>query len=87
MGRFTLPMLLDFSGFRRILTILARGYLFRADSSACDRIETARRALLAWCRLSAEKKSPRPKTTVSFREGEEKGAEKNNLKLKTTVSF
>ncbi len=55
MGRFTLPMLLDFSGFRHILTILARGYLFRADGSAYDRIETARRALLAWCSLSAEK--------------------------------
>ena len=60
MGRFTLPMLLDFSGFRHILTILARGYLFRADGSAYDRIETARRALLSWCSLSAKemKKAP-----------------------------
>ena len=60
MGRFTLPMLLDFSGFRHILTILARGYLFRADGSAYDRVETARRALLAWCSLSAKemKKAP-----------------------------
>ena len=39
MGRFTLPMLLDVSAFRRILTILARGYLHRADGSAYDRIE------------------------------------------------
>ena len=60
MGRFTLPMLLDFSGFRHILTILARGYLFRADGSAYDRIETARRALLAWCSLSAEKMKKAP---------------------------
>ena len=59
-GRFTLPMLLDFSGFRRILTILARGYLFQADGSAYDRIETARRALLAWCSLSAEKMKKAP---------------------------
>ena len=60
MGRFTLPMLLDFSGFRHILTILARGYLFRADGSAYDRVETARRALLSWCSLSAKemKKAP-----------------------------
>ena len=60
MGRFTLPMLLDFTGFQRILTILARGYLFRADGSAYDRIETARRALLSWCSLSAKemKKAP-----------------------------
>jgi len=60
MGRFTLPMLLDFSGFRHILTILVRGYLFRADGSAYDRIETARRALLAWCSLSAEKMKKAP---------------------------
>ena len=60
MGRFTLPMLLDFSGFRHILTILARGYLFRADGSAYDRIETARRALLAWCSLSVEKMKKAP---------------------------
>ena len=39
MGRFTLPMLLDVSAFRRILTILARGYLHRTDGSAYDRIE------------------------------------------------
>ena len=60
MGRFTLPMLLDFSGFRRILTVLARGYLFRDDGSAYDRIETVRRALLAWCSLSAEKMKKAP---------------------------
>lgn len=60
MGRFTLPMLLDFSGFRRILTILARGYLFWDDGSAYDRIETARRALLAWCSVSAEKMKKAP---------------------------
>ena len=60
MGRFTLPMLLDFSGFRHILTILARGYLFRANGCAYDRVETARRALLAWCSLSAEKMKKAP---------------------------
>ena len=60
MGRLTLPMLLDFTGFQRVLTILARGYLFRDDGSAYDRIETARRALLAWCSLSAEKMKKAP---------------------------
>ncbi len=55
MGRFTLPMLLDFTGFQRILTILVRGYLFRDGGSGYARIEVARRALLAWCSLSAEK--------------------------------
>ena len=60
MGRFTLPMLLDFSGFRRILTILARGHLFQNNGSAYDQIETARRALLAWCSLSVEKMKKAP---------------------------
>jgi len=60
MGRFTLPMLLDFTGFWRILIILARGYLFRADGSAYDRIETARRALLSWCSLTTEKMKKAP---------------------------
>ena len=60
MGRFTLPMLLDFIGFQRILAILARGYLFRDGSSGYERIETARRALLAWCSLSTEKMKKAP---------------------------
>ncbi len=54
-GRFTLPMLLEIMGFQRILTILARGYLFRDGSDGYDRIDVARRALLAWCSLSGEK--------------------------------
>ena len=39
LGRFTLPMLLELTGFQRILTILARGYLFRDGSDGYDRIE------------------------------------------------
>ena len=60
MGRFTLPMLLDFTGFQRVLTILARGYLFRDGGSGYARIEVARRALLAWCSLSMEKMKKAP---------------------------
>ena len=60
MGRFTLPMLLDFTGFQRVLTILARGYLFRDGGNGYDRIESARRALLAWCSLSTEKMKKAP---------------------------
>lgn len=55
LGRFTFPMLMEPMGFQHILTILARGYLFRDGSDGYDRIETARRALLAWCSLSGEK--------------------------------
>ena len=74
MGRFTLPMLLDFKGFRRILTVLARGYLFRDDSDGYDRIEVARLALLAWCSLSGEEmkkasdQSPDPRLSVNYGE-------------------
>ena len=60
MGRFTLPMLLDFTGFQRVLMILARGYLFRDGGNGYDRIESARRALLAWCSLSTEKMKKAP---------------------------
>ena len=60
MGRFTFPMLLEFEGFGRVLTILARGYLFREGSDGYDRIDFARRALLAWCSLSGEKTKKAP---------------------------
>ena len=60
MGRFTFPMLLEFEGFGRVLTILARGYLFRDGSDGYERIELARRALLAWCSLSGEKTKKAP---------------------------
>ena len=60
LGRFTLPMLLDIMGFQRILTILARGYLFLDGSDGYDRIDTAHRALLAWCSLSGEKTKKAP---------------------------
>ena len=63
MGRFTFPMLLGFYGFQRILTILARGFLFEDGGNGYDRIDYARRALLAWCSVSTgrtqtQKKSP-----------------------------
>ncbi len=60
MGRFTFPMLLEFEGFGRVLTILARGYLIRDGSDGYDRIDLARRALLAWCSLSGEKTKKAP---------------------------
>lgn len=63
MGRFTLPMLLGFYGFQRILTILAQGFLFADGGDGYERIDYARRALLAWCsvnprRKKAQKKNP-----------------------------
>ena len=56
LGRFTWDTLLDFEELARVLTILARGYLFHhPDGSLADdprsRIEYARRALCAWCSM------------------------------------
>lgn len=69
LGRFTLPMLLELSGYQRILTILARGYLFEGNSSGYDRLDYTRRALLAWCSLSGEKtkKAPDPEENPRLR--------------------
>ena len=62
MGRFTFPMLMDFWGFQRVLTILARGFLFESGSDGYDRIDYARRALLAWCSVSTGRKRAQKKT-------------------------
>ena len=62
MGRFTFPMLLDFKGFQRIFTILARGFLFEDGGNGYDRIDYARRALLAWCSVSTGRMQTQKKT-------------------------
>lgn len=49
LGRFTFESLEDFSGFARILTIIARGYMFKYD------FDTAQRALCAWCSIPDRK--------------------------------
>ena len=57
LGRFTFKTITDFEGFGRILTIIARGYLFHnQDGSLCEdnpyeRVEYARQALCAWCSI------------------------------------
>ena len=54
LGRFTWDMLLDFLGFSRVLTVVARGYLFRDGEADLDR---ARSALCAWCSIPERKKA------------------------------
>lgn len=55
LGRFTFATILEFEGMSRILTVLARGYLFHGKDGAIlsgdphNRIDHARRALCAWC--------------------------------------
>lgn len=71
LGRFTFDTITDFSGFGRILTIIARGFLFHdKDGSVLnnpyERIEIARNALCAWCSVPDKKKSSEP--PVDFRE-------------------
>lgn len=72
LGRFTFDMITEFSGFGRILTIIARGYLFHnkdgavLDGNPYDRIDVARNALCAWCSVPDKKKSSEP--PVDFRE-------------------
>ena len=57
LGRFTFKTITDFEGFGRILTVIARGYLFHNQDGTLytgnpyERIEYARAALLAWCSI------------------------------------
>lgn len=71
LGRFTFDMITDFSGFGRILTTIARGYLFHDKDGVVlddpyERIEITRNALCAWCSIPDKKKSSEP--PVDFRE-------------------
>ena len=71
LGRFTFDMITEFSGFGRILTTIARGYLFHDNNGTIlddpySRIEKARNALCAWCSIPDKKKNSEP--PVDFRE-------------------
>ena len=62
LGRFTFDTLMDFEGLSRVLTILARGYLFHTEdgslvTSPRENIDHARRALCAWCSIPNSKKA------------------------------
>ena len=69
MGRFTFRTFTEFEGLGRILTIVARGYLFNEGGNPYERIEYARNALCAWCSIpEGTKKAPegRPNPKVNF---------------------
>lgn len=57
LGRFSFEMIMKFIGLNRVLTIIARGYMFR--NGAPD-IDYARLALCAWCSIP-DKKTAAPK--------------------------
>ena len=62
LGRFSFEMMKDFTGLSRVLTIIARGYMFR--NGAPD-VNFARRALCAWCSIP-DKKHAAPKEEWQF---------------------
>lgn len=71
LGRFTFDMITDFTGFGRILTTIARGYLFHDKDGVVlddpyERIKIARNALCAWCSVPDKKQNSEP--SVDFRE-------------------
>ena len=53
LGRFTFDMLIKQIGLHRVLTTIARGYMFE---TVTPDIERAKGALQAWCSLPTEKK-------------------------------
>ena len=57
LGRFTLDMITKFYGLHRVLTIIARGYMFRG-SDPYSNIDYTRRALCAWCSLPGKNPDP-----------------------------
>ena len=63
LGRFSFKTVTDFEGFGRILTVLARGYIFHDKNGgllASDpyaRVNYARSALLAWCSIPDKNES------------------------------
>ena len=62
LGRFTFDTLLKGEGLQRILTILARGYLWQAGKPDLAR---ARDALRAWCSIPYSKKA-KPKEAWQY---------------------
>ena len=71
LGRYTFDMITEFTGFGRILTTIARGYLFHDNNGSVldnpyERIKIARNALCAWCSIPDKKKNSEP--PVDFHE-------------------
>ena len=67
LGRFTFEALRDFSGMNRILTILARGFLFHDSDGTLlpgdprERVDNAYDGLCAWCSIPEGNGRPKEK--------------------------
>ncbi len=55
LGRFTFDTLLKFEGLSRVLTIIARGYMF--NNCTEPQIDYTRQAIQAWCSIPDSKKA------------------------------
>ena len=72
LGRFTMDMLMENYGFARILTVLARGYLFHNPDGTpkggdpYEHTDDARRFLCAWCSIP-DKKNATPRAEWQFK--------------------
>ena len=72
LGRFTMDMLMENYGFARILTVLARGYLFQNPDGTpkggdpYKRTDYARCALCVWCSIP-DKKNATPRAEWQFK--------------------
>ena len=70
LGRFTFKTITDFEGFGRILTVIARGYLFHNQDGSLrggnpyERVEYAQKTLCAWCSIP-DKNEDEPFTNFS----------------------
>lgn len=54
LSRISFPLLLTGKGFSRVLTIIARGYIYKGETLD---VERARRALCAWCSIPFKKEA------------------------------
>ena len=72
LGQFTMDMLMENYGFARILTVIAREYLFHNTDGTpkggdpYERTDDARRALCAWC-STPDKKNATPRAEWQFK--------------------
>ncbi len=70
LGRFTFKTITDYEGLGRILTVIARGYLFhdkdgtKLTDNPYTRIDYARKVLCAWCSIP-DKNESEPFTNFS----------------------
>jgi len=72
LGRMTFETITDYVGMSRILTVIARGYLFHnsdgnlKDGDPYENVEYAREALCAWCSVPDKKKESDPAVDFGY---------------------